>query len=77
MGAVWRLLTRRQRHARNRSRIKTMATPARTPLTYKLAGAVKAPAKLVNATVDDTRDLLRSSGHMQFGQGIIATVLAL
>jgi sterol desaturase/sphingolipid hydroxylase (fatty acid hydroxylase superfamily) len=52
-------------------------TPARTPLTYKLTGAVKAPVKLVNATVDDAKDLLKRSGGMKFGQGLIATVIAL
>ncbi len=51
-----------------------MTTPARTPLRYKIAGvAVKAPAVLV----DDTSELLHRSGTMKFGQGIIATVLAL
>ena len=54
-----------------------MATPARTPLKYKLKGAVNTPAVLVSTTVGDTADLLRRSGPMQFGQGMIATVLAL
>ncbi|HZP64961.1 MAG TPA: sterol desaturase family protein [Rudaea sp.] len=51
-----------------------MTTPARTPLRYKLAGAV---AKPPTALVNDTADLLHRSGHMKFGQGVIATVLAL
>jgi len=51
-----------------------MATPARTRLRDKLAGvATKRPAAVVN----DAATLLQSSGHMKFGQGIIATVLAL
>jgi len=50
-----------------------MPTPARTPLTSTLTGAVQAPVKLV----DDTKDLLKRSGGMRFGQGMIATVLAL
>jgi sterol desaturase/sphingolipid hydroxylase (fatty acid hydroxylase superfamily) len=51
-----------------------MTTPARTPLRYKLAGAAaKAPVVLVG----DTHELLHRSGSMKFGQGIIATVLAL
>jgi sterol desaturase/sphingolipid hydroxylase (fatty acid hydroxylase superfamily) len=54
-----------------------MPTPARTPLTYHFAGAVKARVEVVRSSVDDTKDLLNSSGHMKFGQGMIATVLAL
>jgi len=51
-----------------------MATPARTRLRHKLAGvATQRPAAVVN----DAATLLQSSGHMKFGQGIIATVLAL
>jgi len=51
-----------------------MATPARTRLRHKIAGvATQRPAAVVN----DAATLLQSSGHMKFGQGIIATVLAL
>ena len=51
-----------------------MATPARTRLRDRIAGAVTgAPAAVVN----DTADLLNRSGHMKFGQGMIATVIAL
>jgi len=51
-----------------------MTTPARTPLRYELASkATQAPA----AIVGDTAALLQRSGHMKFGQGMIATVLAL
>ncbi|MDR3385645.1 MAG: sterol desaturase family protein [Rudaea sp.] len=54
-----------------------MPTPARTPLAYKLVSAVKARANAVGSTVGDTKDLLGRSGGMKFGQGIIATVIAL
>src|ERR1700727_1502796 len=47
-----------------------MTTPARTPLHSKLSHVVKAP-------VGDTAELLQRSGPMKFGQGIVATVLAL
>jgi len=51
-----------------------MTTPARTRLRYALASkATKAPA----AIVGDTAALLQRDGHMKFGQGIIATILAL
>ena len=51
-----------------------MSTPARTPLRYKIAAAA---AKAPVVVVADTAELLRGSGPMRFGQGIIATVLAL
>ena len=47
--------------------------PSRIRLATSLPGAVKAPAKVVG----DTAELLKRSGPMRFGQGIIATVLAL
>ena len=47
-----------------------MATPARTPLHAKFADAVKAP-------VGDTAELLHRAGPLKFGQGMIATILAL
>src|SRR5262249_39784902 len=51
-----------------------MPTPARTPLRHKLvARATKAPVALVG----DTSALLQRSGPLRFGQGVIATVLAL
>jgi sterol desaturase/sphingolipid hydroxylase (fatty acid hydroxylase superfamily) len=37
----------------------------------------KAPVKAVGAAVEDTAELLHRSGSMRFGQGVIATVLAL
>ena len=49
-----------------------MTRPSRIRLSA-LPGAVKAPV----AVVADTADLLRRSGPMRFGQGLIATVLAL
>jgi len=51
-----------------------MATPARTRLRDRIASAAsRAPAAVVN----DTVSLLERSGHMKFGQGMIATVIAL
>ena len=50
-----------------------MSTPARTPLRDRVVVVAKAPVVLV----DDTADLLHRSGSMKFGQGVIATVLAL
>jgi sterol desaturase/sphingolipid hydroxylase (fatty acid hydroxylase superfamily) len=47
-----------------------MTTPARTPLHAKFAQAVKTP-------VGDTAELLHRSGPLKFGQGMIATILAL
>ena len=47
--------------------------PSRIRLATNLPGAVKAPVKVVG----DTAELLKRSGPMRFGQGIIATVLAL
>src|SRR5215475_15313419 len=47
-----------------------MTTPARTPLHAKFADAVKAP-------VGYTAELLHRSGALKFGQGMIATILAL
>ena len=51
-----------------------MSTPARTRLRDRVAHKV---AQAPTALVDDTVDLLRRSGPMRFGQGMIATVLAL
>jgi hypothetical protein len=50
-----------------------MRNPSRIRLVSRLPAAAQAPAALVN----DTADLLRRSGPMRFGQGMIATVLAL
>jgi sterol desaturase/sphingolipid hydroxylase (fatty acid hydroxylase superfamily) len=47
-----------------------MPTPARTPLHARFAHVVKAP-------VGDTTELLHRSGALKFGQGMIATILAL
>jgi len=51
-----------------------VSTPARTRLRYRFAARVAAAPTRV---VDDTADLLRRSGPMRFGQGMIATVIAL
>jgi sterol desaturase/sphingolipid hydroxylase (fatty acid hydroxylase superfamily) len=50
-----------------------MTTPARTPLRSKLSGAARTPVVIIG----DTADLLHRSGPMKFGQGVVATVLAL
>ena len=48
---------------------------SRTP--YTLADSLKVPVDLVRTTIDDTGDLLASHGALKFGQGLIATILAL
>jgi len=48
---------------------------SRTP--YAVADALKAPVGLVRETIDDTGDLLASHGPLKFGQGLIATIVAL
>ena len=44
---------------------------------YAVADALKAPVGLVRETIDDTGDLLASHGPLKFGQGLIATIVAL
>lgn len=48
---------------------------SRTP--YTLGDAIKANVQVVRATAADTERLLHSSGELKFGQGVIATVVAL
>ena len=48
---------------------------SRTP--YAVADALKVPVGLVRETIDDTGDLLASHGPLKFGQGLIATIVAL
>jgi len=48
---------------------------SRTP--YALPESMRAPVDLVRDTIDDTSDLLASHGALKFGQGLIATILAL
>lgn len=50
-------------------------TISRTP--YTLGDALKANVEVVRATADDTERLLHSSGELKFGQGLIATIVAL
>lgn len=54
-----------------------MTRPSRRILIDNSLRVAKKPVKAVGAAVEDTRDLLHRSGSMRFGQGLIATVLAL
>lgn len=52
----------------------------KTPISripHTLGAAVRKPAELVRASVDDTADLLGRSGELTFGRGVIATAIAL
>jgi len=44
---------------------------------YAIGTVVKKPADFVRSAVDDTTELLGSSGALKFGQGMIATIVAL
>ncbi|MEP6881792.1 MAG: sterol desaturase family protein, partial [Dokdonella sp.] len=46
-------------------------------IPYSLGSAAKKHAQVVRATVDETSGLLGSSGELKFGQGLIATIVAL
>ena len=48
---------------------------SRTP--YTLGDALHAHRALVRSTADDTARLLESSGGLTFGQGMVATIVAL
>jgi sterol desaturase/sphingolipid hydroxylase (fatty acid hydroxylase superfamily) len=53
---------------------------SKTPISripHTLGDAVRKPARLVRASVDDTADLLGRSGELTFGRGVIATATAL
>jgi sterol desaturase/sphingolipid hydroxylase (fatty acid hydroxylase superfamily) len=51
--------------------------PSRRILIDHGLRVAKAPVRAVGAAVEDTAELLHRSGSMRFGQGVIATVLAL
>src|SRR5882757_7118829 len=51
--------------------------PSRRILIDHSLRVAKAPVRAVGAAVEDTAELLHRSGSMRFGQGVIATVLAL
>ena len=53
----------------------TRTSVSRVP--YTIGDAVKKPAVAVRAVVDETTDLLGRSGALRFGQGTIATIVAL
>ena len=53
----------------------TRTSVSRVP--YTIGDAVKKPAVAVRAVVDETADLLGRSGALRFGQGTIATIVAL
>ncbi|HEY6985560.1 MAG TPA: sterol desaturase family protein, partial [Rhodanobacteraceae bacterium] len=50
------------------------ASVSRVP--YTLGAAVRVPSSAVRSAVEDTADLLGSSGALRFGQGVIATIIA-
>ena len=45
-------------------------------IPYVIEAVARKPVEVVRAHVDDTTDLLGSSGELRFGQGLIATVIA-
>jgi predicted cobalt transporter CbtA len=54
-----------------------MARTTISRVPYAIGNAVKAPAEFVHSAVGDTTDLLGRSGELKFGQGMIATIVAL
>jgi sterol desaturase/sphingolipid hydroxylase (fatty acid hydroxylase superfamily) len=56
-----------------------MQTPAKSVsrVPYAIGTVVKKPAEFVLSAVDDTTELLGRSGALKFGQGMIATIVAL
>src|SRR5690606_36220116 len=64
----------------NRRRPPRNAAMPKSPISripHTLGAAVRKPAALVRASVDDTADLLARSGELRFGNGVIATAIAL
>ncbi len=53
------------------------ARPSVSRVPYAIGDAVKKPAEAVRSAVDDTAAMLGRSGALRFGQGVIATVIAL
>ena len=54
-----------------------MSEPSVSRTPCRFGDALKAHSAVVRSTVDDTADLLESSGGLTFGQGLIATIVAL
>ena len=53
------------------------ARPSVSRVPYTIGNAVKKPVEAVRSAVDDTAAMLGGSGALRFGQGVIATVIAL
>src|SRR5690242_11507457 len=51
--------------------------PSVSRVPYRIGDAVKKPAEAVRSAVDETAEMMRRSGALRFGQGTIATILAL
>ncbi|MEO5624952.1 MAG: sterol desaturase family protein, partial [Dokdonella sp.] len=54
-----------------------MSNPSVSRTPYRIGDALKAHSEVFRSTVDDTAGLLGSSGGLTFGQGMIATIVAL
>jgi sterol desaturase/sphingolipid hydroxylase (fatty acid hydroxylase superfamily) len=54
-----------------------MSKPSTSRTPYTLGDAVKAHVEVVRATAGDAERLLHGSGELKFGQGLIATIVAL
>jgi len=54
-----------------------MPNPSVSRTRYQFGDALRANAEVVRATAADAEALLHSSGELKFGQGLIATILAL
>lgn len=54
-----------------------MSKPSVSRTPYTLGDALKANVEVVRATAGDTERLLHGSGELKFGQGLIATIVAL
>jgi sterol desaturase/sphingolipid hydroxylase (fatty acid hydroxylase superfamily) len=53
------------------------ARPSVSRVPYTIGDAVRKPAQAVRSALDETTDMMRRSGALRFGQGTIATILAL
>lgn len=54
-----------------------MPSPSVSRTPYRFGDAFKANVEVVRATASDAEALLHSSGELKFGQGLIATIVAL
>src|SRR5215813_574780 len=57
--------------------MKAEARPSVSRVPYSIGDAVRKPAEKVRSAVDGTAEFLGSGGPLLFGQGTIATALAL